>query len=436
MSEEQKTVTMTEAEAAELRAAKAEKERLEQAAEEERYIREEARKIVASAQEGAETRKVALAERIRAEVQRLMPIEVMSILPDVRMNPRLEFGVAQREGNLSRADKQFLDILLRRKAMDSVTAGYGLEWVPTEFSTELADIVRINTKALAAFVNVQMPTDTYKIPKITADPTFYFNNVEALSQVAVSNPTTGNIELDAKKIMANIEWSGELDEDSVIPILPRLKISLGMGMAEAAENVVLNGDTTSTQGDNLNYSASDVDVHRALDGIRKHLDTDDATNASLYTDGSGGLFTAMRVGRKAMGKYGVDPTKLIIIPDTRAYMGMLADTNFLTMDKIGVKATVLTGQIGAADGSPVIPSGQIPATAATGEVDATSNTYGSLLVVYTPHAYVGWRRQYKLETDRDVQKDKNILVASFRIAFDMASVATATQGPISGTFKL
>ena len=433
---DEKMITMTEAEAAELRAKAEKAEELERAAEQDAYVRDEARKVVQGMQDGADARKAALAERIRAEVQRMMPAEVLSILPNVRMNPRLEFGIKLRDGNLSRADKQFLDIILRRKVMDSVTAGYGLEWVPTEFSTELADIVRLNTKALATFVNVDMPTDTYKIPKLTADPSFYFNNVEALSQVTVSNPTTGNIELDAKKIMANIEWSGELDEDSVIPILGTLKKNLGNGMAEAAESVVLNGDTTSTQGDNLNYSASDVDVHRALDGIRKHLDTDDATNASLYTDGSGGLFTAMRVGRKAMGKYGVDPTKLVIIPDTRAYMAMLADTNFLTMDKIGVKATILTGQIGAADGSPVIPSGQIPATASTGEVDATANTYGSLLVVYTPHAYVGWRRQYKLETDRDVQKDKNILVASFRIAFDMASVATATQGPISGTFKL
>ena len=72
----------------------------------------------------------------------------------------------------------------------------------------------------------------------------------------------------------------------------------------------------------------------------------------------------------------------------------------------------------------------------TGEVDASANTYGAIYELYRPHAYVGWRRKYKIETDRDIEYDKNILVASFRIAFDMASVATAAQGPISGAYYL
>ena len=65
----------------------------------------------------------------------------------------------------TRAYKQ----LMAMRAMDTLTATEGLEWIPTEFSGQLYDIVTISMKVAALFPMISMPTPTYKLPIATTD---------------------------------------------------------------------------------------------------------------------------------------------------------------------------------------------------------------------------------------------------------------------------
>ena len=81
----------------------------------------------------------------------------------------------------------------------------------------------------------------------------------------------------------------------------------------------------------------------------------------------------------------------------------LAMNEFLTMEKAGSLATAQTGQIGFADGAPVIVSAEMPLTDGdNGKVDdatPANNTKGTALCVYRPGWFVGYRRRIAVSVD-------------------------------------
>jgi len=356
-----------------------------------------------------------IVDEVKAQVRLLLPETLPSVLEGIKLSPRIVFPVSERAGNLAKADRQLVELLVHGKAMTSTGAGAGDEWVPTELAADIIDKVRLASKVRAMFPTIDMPSDTYRIPKITADPTVYFVSTENTAVQAASNPTTAYMELDAKKIMCEVDFSGELTEDSVVPLVPTLKQNIATALAEAEEDVIINGDTTATQNLNINRSANAYDVTRAVVGLRRTV----YDGGSAYmVDASGGLLAGMRSLRAALSDYGVDPMKLVWIMSPKHYLAVLTDSSFLTMDKLGAKATVITGQLGAIDGIPVIMSSKLRDCDGDGivQTDPELNTKSQSVLAYRPGVYVGYRRRLRIETDRDVQKDMNLLVCSIRLA--------------------
>jgi HK97 family phage major capsid protein len=382
-------------------------------------VNDTAERIADEAREQQRALNQHIVDEVKSQVRQLLPETLPSVLEGVKLSPRIVFPVSERAGNLSKADRQLVDLLVHGKAMTSTGAGVGDEWVPTELAQDIIDKVRVASKVRAMFPTIDMPSDTYRIPKITADPTVYFVSTENTAVEAASNPTTSYMELDAKKIMCEVDFSGELTEDSVVPLIPTLKQNIATALAEAEEDVIVNGDTTATQNLNINRSANAYDVTRALVGLRRTV-YDGA--AAYQVDASGGLLAGMRSLRAALGEYGVEPGKLVWLMSLRHYLSVLTDTCFLTMEKLGQKATVLTGQLGAIDGIPVIMSSKLRDCDADGivQTDPELNTKSQSMLTYRPGVYVGYRRRLKIETDRDVQKDMNLLVCSIRLAVAFA----------------
>jgi len=382
-------------------------------------VNDTAQRIADEAREQQRSLNQHIVDEVKSQVRQLLPETLPSVLEGVKLSPRILFPVSERAGNLSKADRQLVDLLVHGKAMTSTGSGVGDEWVPTELAQDIIDKVRVASKVRAMFPTIDMPSDTYRIPKITADPTVYFVSTENTAVQAASNPTTSYMELDAKKIMCEVDFSGELTEDSVVPLIPTLKQNIATALAEAEEDVIVNGDTTATQNLNINRSANAYDVTRAMVGLRRTV-YDGA--AGYQVDASGGLLAGMRSLRAALGEYGVEPSKVVWLMSLKHYLSVLTDTCFLTMEKLGEKATVLTGQLGAIDGIPVIMSSKLRDCDADGivQTDPELNTKSQSMLTYRPGVYVGYRRRLKIETDRDVQKDMNLLVCSIRLAVAFA----------------
>ena len=109
----------------------------------------------------------------------------------------------------------------------------------------------------------------------------------------------------------------------------------------------------------------------------------------------------------------------VFITDVATFVSSLGISTVETVDKLGPRATILTGQLATVYGHPLIVSGQMRLADADGKVTDGGNDTdrGRVLCVNRSQWRVGFRRDLMIETHRDVQKRQNVMVVSMRLAF-------------------
>ena len=320
-----------------------------------------------------------------------------------------------------------------KAAMDSTTAGSGDELVDTQEARALWDDVNLETAIAPLFNTVQMPSNPFQIPLQLGEVNWYPGTEN--TAVAGSAPATARQTMTAHELVAEVPWSYDLDEDAVIAMMDELRGSLLRNAHEVIDDVILNGDTTAQN--NINADGATITATTAgsghflvgFDGLLHLPLVDNAAMANNHNAAVGAdMFNEIR-GK--LGKYGVRPSELAYVTDVNTFIKSLAIDSFRTLDKFGPQATVLTGQLGAVEGIPVIVSEQMRLADADGKVTSggsSSNTKGRLLIVNRSQWRVGFKRELTIETVRDAQKRQNVMVVSFRIALQERSGARASAG--------
>ncbi len=306
-----------------------------------------------------------------------------------------------------------------KKALDTATAGEGAEWIPTGFSASLIDLVRMQLKVSALFRRFTMPTNPYKFPVVSADATGYLQTesiVDEATKFRASTPGTTNVQLSAIKLAGRILFSEEISEDSIVPIMPWLRDQIVLALATAEEKALVNGDTSSPHMD-LNVTTA-YDAQMAWDGLRHMVAAGAKVSLATFN------LENLRSVRKAMGKYGIDPSKLVLLVGLSGYIQLLSlkDSNSVqvvtTIDKYGPNATILSGEIGKLDGSPIIVSENVYENLnASGLYDAVTTTKTIMLYVYLPAFIIGDRRKVTVKTAANIETDQQLLVATQRLDF-------------------
>ena len=321
-----------------------------------------------------------------------------------------------------------------KAAMDSTTTGSGDELVPTQEAQALWTDVNLETIVAPLFSRVDMPSNPFEVPLQLGDVNWYpgTENLATTSTALSSAKQT----LTAYELVGQVPWSLTLDEDAIIAMAAEVRTSLVRNAAEVIDDLLLNADTTAT--DNINADGATISKTDAgkgqwligFDGLLHLPLVDNASQANNHAAAvSDDMFNKIRA---KLGRYGVRPSELAYIMDINTYIRSLSVSNFRTLDKLGPNATVLTGQLGAVEGIPVIVSEQVKLADTDGKVtDAGNGTdTGRLLIVNRSQWRVGFRREMAIETDRDIQKRQNIMVISMRLAFaersGTASSATHT----------
>jgi hypothetical protein len=125
--------------------------------------------------------------------------------------------------------------------------------------------------------------------------------------------------------------------------------------------------------------------------------------------------------------------------DVNTFIRSQGISNFRTMDKLGPNATILTGQLGAISGIPVIASELMRLADTDGKITSAGNSAdtGSVLIVNKTQWYQGFRRDMSVDVFRDTQKRSNIVTISFRHALTQrgtlaSQTHTALQYDITG----
>lgn len=319
------------------------------------------------------------------------------------------------------------------KAMTSTVASAGDEWVPTFSSAELWKDMHLATTVSAQIPRVDMPTNPYTLPTLDGDVTFYYASSENTA-VTASNLDTGAATLTAKKVQAEVNFSGELTEDSIIPMVPAIRENLIRRGAQCMDDLIVHGDTETAASGNVNTNdaaAASGSFYLALSGLRKFCLV---TNTGQVKQFAGAPTTTLFLNTRAkLGKYGARPSDLLCITGISTINSFQDVSGFQTLEKYGPQATILTGELGRIFGIPVILSEAIPG-ASTDKVDdnglytttsvSTNDTDGWFVLVNKGQWKQGFRRELQIESFRDVQKDMNILVASFRMALIPSGIAT------------
>ena len=312
------------------------------------------------------------------------------------------------------------DLNAALKALDSTTTGAGAELVPLPLVDSLWEDMFLASRVAGLFSTLPMTSGSMEIPLGLGQITWRKGTQNTVT--TVSNPATDKVDFKTTELVAEVNWSYTLDEDAVVALMPTVRARFAQSGAEAMDAFLLNADATNAATGNINSDDADpADDNYFLsdgqDGLRHQWLID---NGSQAVDAAGPLTDAVVVAALArMGKYAVDPTKLAMICDVQTYLkGFLSLDGVTTLDKFGSQAVLLTGQIGAYRGIPIILSASAPATEADGKVSATpaNNIKGQLTIVNRDMWYVGWMRDLLIEIDRDIQKRQHIMVGSFRQA--------------------
>ncbi len=312
--------------------------------------------------------------------------------------------------------------------MHTTNVGYGSEWVPDVWSTELWRKARAENVILPLFRVIEMPSNPFELPISGTDPTVYYvpeTQDEDELTLGATNPIpdsrigSGKVTLAAKKLALRVGFSAELTEDTALPLIPLYREQALRAMAEAIDHVLLNGDTETGAIGNINSDDAAPPAtakYLAFDGLRK---LPLVTNTANAQDANGAPTVALlRSTRFLMPpRYALKPHQCAWIVDSSTYAKLLSLAEVATVDKYGPHATVLTGEIAKVDGVPVLVSAEMPLTQADGKADTSGNTQGQALCVYRPGWIVGYRRRVAATMDYLPYYDAYQMVVTVRLAF-------------------
>ena len=320
-------------------------------------------------------------------------------------------GIATKKGWTTKAGKEFLE-----KASANADSGVQVpvpDVNPFEniTTTTIERDIQNELVLFPMFRNIQMNSNTMTLPILpdagfaefskTASGSNPHGNLASRGDT-VGSPYAGN-DLEAKilrvKTMISQSYLGdETEEDAILPILPLIRESIVRSHARTIEHsILLGGHTTAL-------------ISNAFDGLLEM-----AKDASAITQGvipaAGDTLTAARLLqlRINMGKYGVRPNDVVYLVSQQGYFDLLQDGEFQDANLVGAAATKMTGAIGQVYGSNVVLCDEFNSRA-TGEAFA--------MAVNTRNFVTTRLRGIRLERDRDVANQRDLIVASQRLGFE------------------
>ena len=231
-----------------------------------------------------------------------------------------------------------------------------------------------------------------------------YKSTDGSSTGAERTHTPADNLLKAEKLASKEYLGYEEEEDSIIAIAPIVRNAIVRRMARTTDTELLRG--------NVGVETIAATTGLALiNGVATFAADNSATVTQAGAFGAANPVTVadLQATRRKMGPYGLNPSEVVYLVNESVYYDLLEDPDFRTMDLVGANATILRGQIGTVNGSPVIVSDSFAAPAISGVAAVALNASNYLF---------GELRGMMVERDKDVANQKNLLVATRRFAFN------------------
>lgn len=316
--------------------------------------------------------------------------------------------------------KTFKDFV-KKSNMEHWDAGVVGEW-EDEYSTRVQNALRQVLVVEPIFTTIPMSTPTMNMPiNPDAGDATWVHSAAYRSANALGDETTGtpndvssgaavDHELNEQTLiaykLATREYVGyEEEEDSIVALAPIINDAVTRRMA-------LSSDLAHLRGGGVLTNTAAYDPILGLEG--RGANTTDVAIAG--GTGWAANFTENDVVdmRRNLNLYGLDPSQLTFICSHALYYEMLKFDNFKTLDVLGARATILTGEVGELFGVRVLVSQQFDNTAIdTGTVGTTLG-----IMCRQSNFIRGELRGIMTEGARDIVNQKRVIVSSRRFAFN------------------
>ncbi len=350
---------------------------------------------------------------------------------------RLESAESAKSEPLNVAAKSFKARGLKANELNQSTlASYGDEWVGVAYSGVLWEAIRQETRIVSMLPTIEVPqgAESVVIPLESTDPIWY---KVAQASATTSNPggiVTNTVTssrlgsaastMTLSKLGARMIWTGEMEEDSMVPYVAEMRRQLITSGAEYLEAAVIDGDTDASATTNINYivgTPGGTEYFMTVNGFRKLALV---TNTANSRDGGVLASTDFLETLKLMGVGGVnaDKNKTGFIIGSAVHFKALELADVKSKD-IFSAATIENGFLSAVYGYPIYISHHMHKAATTrlalasGKVDGatpTNGTTGSILAVRWDQWRFGYKRRMTIETTRIPAADSTEIVALMR----------------------
>ena len=323
----------------------------------------------------------------------------------------------------------------------STLSSYGDEWIGVAYSSQLWESIRQDTPIVGKIPTVVVPqgSESVVIPLQSTPPTFYkvaqasaqAANPGAITRtVTTSKMGTANQTLSVGKMGAATYYTGELEEDSLIPWLPELRDAIVQEGQEVLEHVVIDGDTDTSATTNINDiggTPAGTEAFLLFNGFRKLALV---TNTANSRDGGALTVEDFLETLKLMGlagKNALQQDKVGFILDLWTHWKAMELDEVQSRDVFS-RPVIEDGDLVGIFGRDVYKTANmhranqdatygLKANSA-GKVDldtAANNTKGALLAVRWDQWRLGFKRRMTIETVRVPSADATEIVALMRV---------------------
>lgn len=332
-----------------------------------------------------------------------------------------------------------------KRAMDTAESGYGQQLVDAQYVGQLWDAAREQAQIFPLFQDFEMNSPTAYLPVAADFPDMLFvseHTGATDSDYATDKSGSNRIQVDAKKFVIHQVWSGELEEDSMIPFVQFIRAQAELSLAFHGDSLLINGDTTTAATGNINsddQAPGATSHYLAFNGLLKIGIVDNTANQK---DKAGAAITFLdlrqALTRMADTTYKTNwgrpriPNDLVMVTDIETANAIENLDEFLNWQtNQGRPLAASVAQVGDINGSPIISSMALARAEADGKINTASPSatlLGRILTFNRRGGVIGWRRRVQTEVERLPGRDQNRLIHSLRLGFGRFTPTGAVGG--------
>lgn len=228
-----------------------------------------------------------------------------------------------------------------------------------------------------------------------------------------------------RKCMTTVKKTYEALDDTLIPLAEEIRTGIIEALAQAIENAVINGDSTTVHMDDATIAAIGAsDFRRAFKGLRRlalSKGTADAGGAVMTEAAWLALISsAQEKGGRYLDDMQASQGKVVLLVPQNVYNQLRMLPSFTTKDKAGTSATLFGAPLDSIFGIPVMMTPYLPVSVnASGVVDAlaANNVKATAVLVNRDFFKYYTTGTPLLESDRDIYTQFVGFTGSVRCGF-------------------